>query len=111
MAGETAAELLAAVEAALLAVTLGEVLAPSDFPPGVVNVLTGDRDELLPWLVGHRDVNAVDLTGADGDLDPQAVTEAADNVKRVVRGDVDEESPYVIADFLEMKTVWHPVGR
>ena len=99
------------VEAALVAVTLGEVLATSDLPPGVVNVLTGDRDELLPWLVGHLDVNAVDLTGADGDLYSQAVTEAAVNVKRVVRGDVDEESPYVIADFLEMKTVWHPVGR
>jgi acyl-CoA reductase-like NAD-dependent aldehyde dehydrogenase len=98
-------------EAALLAVTLGEVLATSDFPPGVVNVLTGDQDELLPWLVGHLDVNAVDLTGADGDLDSQALTEAAANVKRVVRGDVEEESPYVIADFLEMKTVWHPVGR
>lgn len=99
------------VEASLLAVTLGEVLATSDLPSGVVNILTGDRDELLPWLVGHLDVNAVDLTGADGDLDSQAATEAAVNVKRVVRGDVDEESPYVIADFLEMKTVWHPVGR
>ena len=98
-------------DASLVAVTLGEVLATSDVPAGVVNVLTGERAELLPWLIGHLDVNAVDLTGADDDLEAEVVAGAAANVKRVVFGDVEEESPYAIADFLEMKTLWHPIGR
>ena len=98
-------------DASLVAVTLGEVLATSDVPAGVVNVLTGERAELLPWLISHLDVNAVDLTGTDDDLEAEVVAEAAANVKRVVFGDVEEESPYVIADFLEMKTLWHPIGR
>ena len=98
-------------DASLIAVTLGEVLATSDVPAGVVNVLTGERAELLPWLISHLDVNAVDLTGADDDLEAEVVAGAAANVKRVVFGDVEEESPYVIADFLEMKTLWYPIGR
>ena len=98
-------------DASLVAVTLGEVLATSDVPAGVVNVLTGERAELLPWLISHLDVNAVDLTGADDDLEAEVVAEAAANVKRVVFGAVEEESPYAIADFLEMKTLWHPIGR
>ena len=98
-------------DASLIAVTLGEVLATSDVPAGVVNILTGDRAELLPWLISHLDVNAVDLTGADDDLEAEVVAGAAANVKRVVFGDVEEESPYAIADFLEMKTLWHPIGR
>ena len=98
-------------DASLVAVTLGEVLATSDVPAGVVNVLTGERAELLPWLISHLDVNAVDLTGTDDDLEAEVVAEAAANVKRVVFGDVEEESPYAIADFLEMKTLWHPIGR
>tara|TARA_Y100000782_G_scaffold78243_1_gene84199 strand:- start:448 stop:1293 length:846 start_codon:yes stop_codon:yes gene_type:complete len=98
-------------DASLIAVTLGEVLATSDVPAGVVNILTGERAELLPWLISHLDVNAVDLTGADDDLEAEVVAGAAANVKRVVFGDVEEESPYAIADFLEMKTLWHPIGR
>ena len=98
-------------DASLVAVTLGEVLATSDVPAGVVNVLTGERAELLPWLISHLDVNAVDLTGADDDLEAEVVAGAAANVKRVVFGDVEEESPYAIADFLEMKNLWHPIGR
>ena len=98
-------------DASLVAVTLGEVLATSDVPAGVVNVLTGERAELLPWLINHLDVNAVDLTGADDDIEAEVVAGAAANVKRVVFGDVEEESPYAIADFLEMKTLWHPIGR
>ena len=98
-------------DASLVAVTLGEVLATSDVPAGVVNVLTGERAELLPWLISHLDVNAVDLTGADDDIEAEVVAGAAANVKRVVFGDVEEESPYAIADFLEMKTLWHPIGH
>ena len=91
------------------AVELSEALATSDFPAGAVNVLTGFADELAPWLAGHMDVNAIDLTGIDG---PTAELEraAAENVKRVVRSNSDAQSPWEIAAFLELKTVWHPIG-
>ena len=91
------------------AVELGEVLATADVPGGVVNVLTGHRDELAPWLAGHMDVNAIDVTGADG-LAPELEKLAAENVKRVVHGAHTDQSPWEIAAFLELKTVWHPIG-
>ena len=93
----------------LAAVELAEVLATSDVPGGVVNVLTGHRGEIAPWLASHMDVNAIDLTGADG-LRADLETAAADNVKRVVLGSPDSQSLYDISAFLELKTVWHPVG-
>ena len=110
VSGNTAV-VLAGNATPLPAISLAEVVATSDVPGGVVNILTGDSRALLPWLLGHADVNAVDLTGAPPDLDRSITDEAAGNVKRLVRGDADEQSPYVIADFCEMKTVWHPVGR
>jgi acyl-CoA reductase-like NAD-dependent aldehyde dehydrogenase len=94
----------------LAAIELAEALATSDVPGGVVNLLTGHRSELAPWLASHMDVNALDLTGADGDA-PELERAAAENVKRVVRGDADTQSPWDIASFLELKTVWHPVGQ
>jgi acyl-CoA reductase-like NAD-dependent aldehyde dehydrogenase len=94
----------------LAAIELAEALATSDVPGGAVNLLTGHRAELAPWLASHMDVNALDLTGADG-LSPDLERTAADNVKRVVRGDPDSQSPWDIASFLELKTVWHPVGQ
>ena len=100
----------------LPAVSLGEVLATSDVPGGVVNILTGQVRELAPWLAGHMDVNAIDLTGAPDDLTPELETLSAENVKRVHRApDADPfddaaQSPYEIAAFLEFKTVWHPMG-
>jgi acyl-CoA reductase-like NAD-dependent aldehyde dehydrogenase len=94
----------------LAAVELAEAVATSDVPAGVVNVLTGFRDELAPVLAGHMDVNAIDLTGADGSV-AELERLAAENVKRVVRGSPDEQSPWAVAKFLELKTVWHPVGR
>src|SRR5438067_1777693 len=94
----------------LAAVELAEAIATSDVPAGVVNILTGYRRELAPTLASHMDVNAIDLCGADG-----ASTEleelAADNVKRIVRGRPDVQSPWEIARTLELKTVWHPIGR
>ena len=110
MSGNTAVVVVDA-EAGLAAVTLAEVLATSDLPGGVVNLLTGDKQELLPWMLGHLDINSVDLTGVSGDVDGKVLEESAVNVKRTVWGDPADESPYVIADFLEMKTVWHPIGR
>ena len=93
----------------LAAVEFGEVLATADVPGGVVNILTGHREELAPWLAGHMDVNAIDLTGADG-LAPELEQLAAENVKRVVRGSPTTQSPWEISSFLELKTVWHPIG-
>ena len=110
VSGNTAVAVVDA-EAGLAAVTLAEVLATSDLPGGVVNLLTGDKQELLPWMLGHLDINSVDLTGVSGDVDGKVLEESAVNVKRTVWGDPADESPYVIADFLEMKTVWHPTGR
>jgi acyl-CoA reductase-like NAD-dependent aldehyde dehydrogenase len=94
----------------LAAVELAEAVATADVPGGVVNILTGHRSELAPVLAGHMDVNALDLAGADGDAS-ELERAAAANVKRVVRGDAESQSPYDVAAFLELKTVWHPVGR
>ena len=94
----------------LAAIELAEALATSDVPGGVVNLLTGNHAELAPVLASHMDVNAIDLCGADGDA-PELERLAADNVKRVVRGRADVQSPWEIASFLELKTVWHPMGQ
>jgi acyl-CoA reductase-like NAD-dependent aldehyde dehydrogenase len=93
----------------LAAIELAEAIATSDVPGGVVNLLTGHRAELAPWLASHMDVNAIDITGADG-LRTDLETAAAENVKRVVRGEADGQSLYEISAFLELKTVWHPIG-
>jgi len=94
----------------LAAVELAEALATSDLPGGVVNFLTGLKTELAPWLAGHMDVNAVDVGGADGQVE-ELERLAAENVKRVVHGPADGQSLWEIAAFLELKTVWHPIGR
>jgi acyl-CoA reductase-like NAD-dependent aldehyde dehydrogenase len=107
--GGNATVVLASETSPLAAVELAEVLATSDVPGGVVNVLTGHREELAPVLAGHMDVNALDIGGADGQSE-ELERLAADNVKRVVRGRPDAESPWEIASFLELKTVWHPIG-
>jgi acyl-CoA reductase-like NAD-dependent aldehyde dehydrogenase len=93
----------------LAAIELAEALATSDLPAGAVNILTGFREELAPWLAGHMDVNAIDLTGADGSV-AELERLAAENVKRVVRSSADAQSPWEIESFLELKTVWHPIG-
>jgi acyl-CoA reductase-like NAD-dependent aldehyde dehydrogenase len=97
----------------LPAVTLAEVLATSDVPAGVVNVLTGPAAELAPVLAGHMDVNAIDLTGVEpaGRADLERL--AAENVKRVFAADDDwAAAPGTrrLLAFVETKTVWHPVG-
>src|SRR5215210_423893 len=107
--GGNAAVVLASETSPLAAIELAEALATADVPGGVVNILTGHRSELASWLAGHMDVNAIDIAGADGEA-PELERLAADNVKRVVRARADRQSPYEIAAFLELKTVWHPVG-
>jgi acyl-CoA reductase-like NAD-dependent aldehyde dehydrogenase len=99
----------------LPAVTLTETLATSDLPGGVVNLLTGQVTELAPWLASHMDVNAIDLTGADGaDFATSLEQAAAENLKRVLRPAPEdwETDPGTrrMTAFLEIKTVWHPKG-
>jgi acyl-CoA reductase-like NAD-dependent aldehyde dehydrogenase len=107
--GGNTAVLLAPETEPLASIELAEAIATADVPGGVVNILTGHRSELAPWLAGHMDVNALDIGSADGDA-PELERLAAENVKRVVRGRADRQSPYEIANFLELKTVWHPIG-
>jgi acyl-CoA reductase-like NAD-dependent aldehyde dehydrogenase len=98
------------------AVSLGEVLATSDVPGGVINILTGSAEELLPWLAGHSDVDALDATGVPPDLAAQIEALCAENVKRVHRGPLSDpfaasaQSLGEITAFMELKTVWHPLG-
>jgi len=102
----------------LPAITLSEVLATSDVPGGVVNMLTGSLADTAPTLASHMDVNAIDLTGAAGDDEHATALEVAavDNLKRVLRAPASEpdwtQSPGLdrMRRFLEMKTVWHPIG-
>jgi acyl-CoA reductase-like NAD-dependent aldehyde dehydrogenase len=94
----------------LAAVELAEAIATSDVPGGVVNILTGRRADVAPTLASHMDVNAIDLCGADGSS-TELEELAAENVKRIVRGRPDVQSPWEVAAFLELKTVWHPIGQ
>lgn len=119
MVGGNTSVVLASTAAPLPAVTLGEVLATSDVPGGVVNILTGRVDEVAPTLASHMDVNAVDLTGiADASVAVELEVAAAENLKRVRRPSPDGAEPDWADDpgtdrllaFLETKSVWHPVG-
>jgi acyl-CoA reductase-like NAD-dependent aldehyde dehydrogenase len=118
VAGGNTCVVLAAEGRPLPAITLGEVLATSDLPGGVVNILTGRTAELAPWLASHRDVNGIDLCGSPRELGADLERAAADTVKRVLRAPYGGEEPDWTADpgtrrltaFLEIKTVWHPMG-
>jgi len=115
--------LLASERRPLSAVTLAEVLATSDVPGGVVNVLTGRKAELVPVLAAHGDVDALDTWGVPDELRTEVETLAAEDIKRLLRrptrvsesrfdwlDDAAAARPEWIAAFLEMKTVWHPIG-
>ncbi len=123
LAGGNVAVVLASELRPLPAITLTEVLATSDVPAGVVNVLTGLRAELVPVMASHGDIDAVDGWGIPDDLRTAAEIAAADSVKRVARrpagvkdatfdwlDDRAAERPEWISAFLEIKTVWHPIG-
>ncbi|GGT90124.1 MULTISPECIES: aldehyde dehydrogenase family protein [Streptomyces] len=111
--GNTAV-VIASEKAPLPALSLGEVLATSDLPGGVVNILSGKAAEMGPHLAAHQDVNAIDLTGADADLARELEIAAADNLKRVLRRRTEDFTGSPGTDrmtaFLETKTVWHPTG-
>jgi acyl-CoA reductase-like NAD-dependent aldehyde dehydrogenase len=116
LAGGNTAVVVTSRRRPLPAITLGEVLATSDVPGGVVNLLTGDAAEIGPWLAEHDDVDAIDLTGAPADRALELERLAAGSIKRVLRPPAEE--PDWTADpgtsrmtpFLETKTVWHPKG-
>lgn len=103
----------------LAAITMGEVFETSDVPAGVINLLSGVKSELVPWMAAHMDVNAIDTTGVDAEAIATVQKTAAENVKRVVHFDAAaigwddarrSQGPYAIFDFQESKTVWHPIG-
>jgi acyl-CoA reductase-like NAD-dependent aldehyde dehydrogenase len=110
LCGGNAVIVLAPEVRPLPALTLAEVLATSDLPAGVVNVVSGFRRELLPWLSAHMDVNSIDVAGCTSEEIAAIEKAAADNVKRVVKTPADEMSPQLITAFMELKTVWHPIG-
>ncbi|MFI8350355.1 aldehyde dehydrogenase family protein [Streptomyces sp. NPDC085596] len=111
--GNTAV-VIASAKAPLPALSLGEVLATSDVPGGVVNILSGSTAELAAPLAAHQDVNAIDLAGADAELAKELEIAAADNLKRVLRPQPVDHAATPGIDrmtaFLETKTVWHPTG-
>jgi len=109
LVGGNAVVAIASESHPLAAIELAEALATADVPGGVVNIVTGLRDELAPVVASHMDVNALDVTGADGEV-AELERLAADNVKRVVCGAADGQSAWEISRFLELKTVWHPIG-
>ncbi|MBT1096334.1 aldehyde dehydrogenase family protein [Streptomyces chartreusis] len=105
---------VASEKSPLPALSLGEVLATSDLPGGVVNVLSGRTAEIATPLAAHQDVNAIDLAGAGEDLAKELEIAAADNLKRVLRPQPVDHTATPGIDrmtaFLETKTVWHPTG-
>ncbi|HEY0159245.1 MAG TPA: aldehyde dehydrogenase family protein [Thermoanaerobaculia bacterium] len=103
----------------LAAITMGEVFQTSDVPGGVINLVSGLKSELVPWIASHMDVNAIDTSGVAADAVAAAQKTAAENVKRVIHFDGTRlgwtdarlsQGPYAIFDFQESKTVWHPIG-
>jgi acyl-CoA reductase-like NAD-dependent aldehyde dehydrogenase len=122
VAGNTVVALASEIRP-LPAITLTEVLATSDVPAGVINVITGRKRELVPILAAHEDVDALDVWGVPDELRVDVELAAAESVKRVLRrpagatdarfdwlDDRASERPEWIAAYLEMKTVWHPIG-
>ena len=93
----------------LSAITLAEVLATSDLPGGVVNILTGITAELAPWMGSHMDVDAVDASGLTVAQDKELRIAGTENLKRISTFKA-ETSPQRILAFMEQKTVWHPIG-
>ena len=107
---------LASTANALAPLTFSEIIATSDLPPGVFNLLAGDRNELAPHFASHMDVNAIVDASGDDKIGEELQAGTAVNVKRYVQRAVanyfgrDGENPYWILDTVEMKTAWHPIG-
>lgn len=109
LASGNTAILVASEKFPLPAISLSEVLATSDVPGGVVNILTGITAELAPWMASHMDVDAIDASGLSATQEKGARLEGVENLKRIFafKGD---QTPQRILAFMEFKTVWHPIG-
>ena len=114
--GGNACVVLASEQMPLCAVSFAEILHAADVPPGVVNILTGFREELVQQFASHMDVNAVVFCDGDADLARDIQDHAANNIKRVIDrvntdwGDDSAQNPYLIEQTQEVKTTWHPIG-
>ena len=108
IAGGNTCVAIASEQRPLPAITLAEVLATSDLPAGVVNILTGSQKELVPWLASHMDVDGIDISGVDQSSELELRIAGTENLKRIHR--FTSDSPDRISAFLEFKTVWHPIG-
>jgi acyl-CoA reductase-like NAD-dependent aldehyde dehydrogenase len=100
---------LASNRAPLPAMTFAEVLATSDLPAGVCNILTGATSELAPWFASHMDIDGLDISGVDHDLRSDIKIAGAENLKRI-HSFGEKHSPARILSFMEFKTTWHPIG-
>ncbi|MEY3723142.1 MAG: hypothetical protein RLZZ35_1012 [Actinomycetota bacterium] len=104
IASGNTAVLIASEKLPLSAISLAEVMATSDLPAGVVNILTGSKSELIPWLASHMEIDGIDISGADKKLDGEIKRAGTENLKRIYRFEKE------ILSFMEYKTVWHPIG-
>jgi acyl-CoA reductase-like NAD-dependent aldehyde dehydrogenase len=99
---------LASTKAPLSAMTFAEVLATSDLPAGVINILTGKKDEIAPWMASHMDIDALDISGLSSKKHADIKVAGAENLKRI--HSFKSADPGRIIAFMEAKTVWHPIG-
>ena len=99
---------LASTKAPLSAMTFAEVLATSDLPAGVINILTGKKDEIAPWMASHMDIDAFDISGLPSKKHAEIKVAGAENLKRI--HSFKSAHPGRITAFMEAKTVWHPIG-
>ena len=109
IAAGNSAVVIASESYPLSAITLGEVLATSDLPAGVVNILTGKSSELAPWVGSHMEIDGVDVAGLSKKQEEELTLVGADNLKRIHRF-ATANSPERILSFMEHKTIWHPIG-
>lgn len=116
IAGGNSAVLIASEQLPLCAITFAEVLETSDVPAGVVNILTGSAEEMLPTLAEHMDVNAIFLSNVDKEMEKNTQISAIDNLKRVSVKNDDwtqdtAQGISFISSFQEIKTTWHPIEQ
>jgi acyl-CoA reductase-like NAD-dependent aldehyde dehydrogenase len=109
LAGGNSTVLIASEAYPLPAITLGEVLATSDIPAGVVNILTGKTSELYPWVGSHMEIDGIDVAGLSKKQEEELRLVGADNLKRIARFSAINH-PERILSFMEQKTIWHPIG-
>lgn len=109
LAAGNSAILIASEKSPLSAITLSEVIATSDVPKGVINILTGSSSELAPWIGSHMDIDGVDASGLTAAQEKDLRIAGAENLKRIFRFK-EAQSPQRVLSFMENKTVWHPIG-